>query len=341
MEEKASSSGGVFGRVLGLCSALLEWVQRLGMLMFAPRHKLDGGMVVLRGGKVGEGGFSYVFGGVEAGSWRRVVLKQVRIDEPEQYASAMREVEAHRRFDHPNLMPLLDFSASRSVALMVFPMCSRSLRQVIDAKVVEGGDAWVPEEFSRLFDGTCRGAKAIHASGLAHRDIKPENVLIDDGRAVLMDFGSMAEAKVELSSRRDALVLQDEASVRSTMSYRAPELWEPEAPAFLDTAKADVWALGCLLWAMAYGYSPFEADFPTGGKRPRVVECSHLRVLVTPAAPPKDAIGTRHEPDFFLRVQRASRALLVVDPNTRPDIDRALQLSVSLKEWGAHADPEA
>lgn len=40
-----------------------------------------------------------------------------------------------------------------------------------------------------------------------------------------------------------------------------------------------VWALGCLLFAMMFGYSPFECDFPDGAARPRVVECSYLRVI--------------------------------------------------------------
>lgn len=262
------------------------------------------------------------------------MLKQVRIDEAEQHRNALKEIEAHRRFDHPNLMPLLDCTTtSKSVAWMVFPLCSRgSLRVLIDAKSLRGTDAWSPLEFSRLFEGTCKGVAAIHAKGMAHRDIKPENVLLNhDGRPILMDFGSMAPSHVCVLTRRDALVLQDEAAVNSTMTYRAPELWQPEVPSEIDTAKSDVWALGCLLWAMAYGYSPFESDFPSGAKRPRIVECTHLRVLVQPQPPPKDAFATRHEPDFFFKVCDSAMHLLVTDYKLRPDVDRALQIATALR----------
>lgn len=274
-----------------------------------------------------------MYSGVVSQSGRQVVLKRVSSDDLER---TRREIQAHRRYDHPNLMPLLDSCVSGSVAWMVFPLCADgSLRDAIDAKVVESAaPPWSPADFSKLFEGTCRGLAAMHASGFAHRDIKPENVLIAEGcRPVLMDFGSVAEAKVSVETRRETLVLQDEAAAHSTMPYRAPELWQPEVcpgGGVIDTAKSDVWALGCLLWAMAYGYSPFESDFPSGSKTPRIVPPSHLRTLAKPGLPPKDALGTRHEPEFFARVLSSSLELLVVDHNERPDIHRALDLAVSL-----------
>lgn len=58
--------------------------------------------------------------------------------------------------------------------------------------------------------------------------------------------------------------------------YRAPELWAPEVGDAVD-ARADVWAVGALGWAVAFGLSPFESELAPGRAAPRVVECSHSR----------------------------------------------------------------
>ncbi|KAF9157850.1 hypothetical protein DFQ26_008248, partial [Actinomortierella ambigua] len=76
----------------------------------------------------------------------------------------------------------------------------------------------------------------------AHRDIKPANVLIaDDGQTpVLMDFGSMARARVKIQTRQQALFEQDLAAEQCSMPYRAPELFDVKTGATLDE-KVDIW----------------------------------------------------------------------------------------------------
>ena len=51
--------------------------------------------------------------------------------------------------------------------------------------------------------------------------------------------------------------------------------------------RTDVWAIGCLLFAWYYGYSPFECEFIENTSNVRVVECTHLRVLSKVPSPTK------------------------------------------------------
>jgi len=112
---------------------------------------------------------------------------------------------------------------------------------MIDAKMLNGAiEPWTPRDI----EAVCNGVAAIHAEDYAHRDLKPGN-LLNDGRPVPSDFGSFTTARVRLES--EAVVLQKEAVVHTTMSYRAPRALGPRAPADLDTAKANVLGLGCLL----------------------------------------------------------------------------------------------
>ena len=71
--------------------------------------------------------------------------------------------------------------------------------------------------------------------------------------------------------------MADEASRLCTVSYRAPELFDPPTNSRLD-CRSDVWSLGCLLFAWRFGYSPFECSFSEQGTV-RVTECSYSRVL--------------------------------------------------------------
>jgi serine/threonine protein kinase len=109
------------------------------------------------------------------------------------------------------------------------------------------------ERLLNIFYGIADGLNYIHSCNLAHRDLKPHNVLMsNDGiTPVLTDFGSMTEKVIEIKSSRAAQEIQDWAAQNCSMFYKAPELFNPRNGIAINEF-ADVWSLGCVLYALMY-----------------------------------------------------------------------------------------
>ncbi|EWM20724.1 serine threonine kinase isoform cra_a [Nannochloropsis gaditana] len=184
---------------------------------------------------------------------------------------AANELKVLRAVQHPSLLPLLDSLATRSSKgghtcremAFLFPFCRRgSLTDAID----RANTKWpfTEREVLRTFFGICQGLLALHEHDIAHWDIKPHNVLLSDqGQPLLMDFGSCCSPATQtVTERRAALLLEEQAAAKCSPAYRPPELTQvlPNVPV---DSRVDVWAMGCLLYCLAYGRSPFES--PTEG----------------------------------------------------------------------------
>eukprot|EP00003_Mantamonas_plastica_P029471 TRINITY_DN6986_c0_g1_i3.p1 TRINITY_DN6986_c0_g1~~TRINITY_DN6986_c0_g1_i3.p1 ORF type:complete len:236 (-),score=64.13 TRINITY_DN6986_c0_g1_i3:72-779(-) len=178
----------------------------------------------------------------------------------------MHELEMHSMVkDHPNVIPLLDSSVESvengKEILMLLPLYPASLLDCI-AEQSEKYRNWDEPKLLKAFLDICEGLGEFHFHDppLAHRDIKPGNVMVDDNdNCILVDFGSVREAKVELKNRKDELLLQDDAAKFCTMAFRAPELFNVDRSVLIDE-RVDIWSMGCTLYAMAFGgMSPFES----------------------------------------------------------------------------------
>ena len=139
---------------------------------------------------------------------------------------------------------------------------------------------------------------------------------------ILMDFGSATKARIFISSRREAVAEQDVAAERSTLPYRAPELFDVKTDSTLTEA-VDIWSLGCTLYAMAFHYSPFET--------PSMLEQganTALAVLNNKWDFPKTEERQIYSKGFEEIIKRC----LVSEPSERADIGQVIELTQSALE---------
>lgn len=157
----------------------------------------------------------------------------------------------------------------------------------------------------------------------------------DDGsQPIIMDLGSIAESPVAITSRSQAIAMQDTAAEHSTMPYRAPELFEVDTGAIIDT-KVDIWSLGCTLYACLVGKSPFEMrSDETGGSLNMCVMGGDWRfpdegrnAQKKGKGPAGASAGAGASDEAISEpIREVVRKCLKVDPNERPDIDELIDM---------------
>ncbi|KAK3932870.1 Serine/threonine-protein kinase 16 [Frankliniella fusca] len=226
--------------------------------------------------QLGEGGFSTVYLGEEAGSKRLVAIKKIICHGMDDEKTALREAEYHDVLQHKNILRCLDSSLtghadpvlnSTSMVLLVLPYYPRgTLLHELERRAAS--QSYLdPIDILSMFLQICEGIKVFHEAKpepLAHRDLKTANILLaNNNNPIIMDLGSVARARVKITGSSEAQKLQDLAAERCSMPYRAPELWNVESYCVIDE-RTDIWSLGCLLYAMCYFKSPFDAVYERG-----------------------------------------------------------------------------
>ncbi|KAH8815099.1 kinase-like domain-containing protein [Xylogone sp. PMI_703] len=191
------------------------------------------------------------------------------------------------------------------------------------------------EQQEPLMDGeVTRSQEGIAPGGArayAHRDIKPANIMIDDNgvEPILMDLGSLAPSPTPITSRSQALAVQDEAAEHSTMPYRAPELFDVKTGSTIDT-KVDIWSLGCTLYACLVGKSPFEMrSDETGGSLSICVLGGDWRFPDEGPGgkkKPTNQSGQTTDSGISDGIREIVRSCLKVEPAERPDVDELINM---------------
>jgi len=207
--------------------------------------------------KLGTGGMGEVYLAEDTKLARNVALKVLPPEltsNPDRRERFHREAKAVAALNHPYIVTLHSVEESEGVLFLTLELVDgETLREKIDR-----GPLPVEQVFE-LGAQIGEGLSKAHAAGILHRDLKPHNVMVTvDGRAKLLDFG-LAKFLAPGAADPDAATMARETSPGMTLGtagYMAPE----QALGKEVDARADLFALGVVLYEMATGRSPFRGE---------------------------------------------------------------------------------
>ena len=205
---------------------------------------------------IGRGGMGVVLRAMDPKLNRIVAVKALLPElasNPNSRRRFLREAQAAAAISHPNVVSIYavgdnDQDHSRTPVppfLVMECIVGQSLQQKLD-KV---GPLRLTE-ILRISRQICDGLAAAHKEGLVHRDIKPANILLENGveRVKITDFG--------LARAIDDITVTRTGEVCGTPQYMSPE----QACGDRVDHRSDLFSLGCVMYAMCTGHSPFRGD---------------------------------------------------------------------------------
>ncbi len=210
--------------------------------------------------RLGAGGMGEVYRVRDARLGREAALKFLhseRADDPSALERFTREAHTVSALNHPNIITIHEFGESDEGRFIVMELVrGRPLRQVTAAG---------PMTRDALLHVGRQIAEALavaHAAGIVHRDIKPDNILIrDDGYIKVLDFG--IARLLPQPNRPDVETLTEVTGggvLLGSVRYMSPE----QARGQTVTPATDMFSLGIVLFELATGFHPFDAESPVG-----------------------------------------------------------------------------
>lgn len=263
--------------------------------------------------EIGHGGMAVIYLAHDLKHDRDVVLKVLhpRWAEALGRERFLREIRLAAQLHHPHLLPLYDSGDAEGSLYYVVPFIeggSLGDRLSRNSRLGMSASLQLAREVAEALD-------YAHRHNVVHRDIKPANILLDEGHAVVADFG-IARA---ISEAADIQLTQSGLLV-GTPAYMSPEQAAEEG---VD-GRSDIYGLACVLFELVTGGTPFAGQTPLGvlARRltepaPRLCHCG----IVAPARLEEAlacALARRPEDRFATAGEFAQQLAAVADEITHP-----------------------
>ncbi len=200
---------------------------------------------------LGEGGMAAVYKAYQPGMERYVALKilpQAYARDPEFTGRFEQEAKVIAKLQHPHILPVHDYGEADSYTYIVMPLVETGTL----ADLVRGKPPLPLQRIRRITIQVGDALDYAHSEGLIHRDVKPSNILIDNrGNCLLTDFGiaKMVEGTKHFTQT---------GGIVGTPHYMSPE----QGSGAELTPASDIYSLGVVLYEMATGRVPFDAETP-------------------------------------------------------------------------------
>ena len=197
--------------------------------------------------ELGRGGMATVYLATDLRHEGRVALKVLHPElssalGPDRF---LREIKLAARLNHPHIVPLFDSGEAAGHLYYVMPVVEG---ETLRDRLLREGQIPV-EESLQIVRGIASALDYAHRQNIVHRDIKPENVMLQDGEALVMDFGiakALSVASTETLTQTGMMV--------GTPAYVSPEQAAGENQ--ID-GRSDQYSLACVLYEMISGRKPF------------------------------------------------------------------------------------
>ena len=225
----------------------------------------------------------------------KVLPQHLAKSDPQFIGRFQQEARLLAKLQHPHILPVFDFGDADGYTYLVMPLIETgTLRDLLPSK---------PLPLKQIRNIVTQVGDALdyaHTRGLVHRDVKPSNVLVDErGNCTLTDFGiaKMVEGTAHFTST---------GGIIGTPAYMSPE----QGRGLKVDARTDLYSLGVMLYEMATGRVPFDAETPVA------VIFMHVQ---DPLPLPR-----KINPDLPESVERVILKSLAKDPDDRYQSTKAL-----------------
>ena len=265
------------------------------------------------------GGMSRLFLATDHALGRKVVIKILPPELTSEMSSARfkRESGLTAHLQHPHILPVIAAGEREGLLFYIMPFISgESLR----ARLQREGQLPILDA-TRLVREVADALAYAHGQGVIHRDIKPENILLQGSHAVLADFGIAAALDSSPGQTAGERLTATGMSL-GTIGYMAPEQAVGEKGV---DARADIYALGVVLFEALAGRPPFE------GANVQAIFAAHL----TQRPPPLDDLRAETPPGVVAAVARALEKSPADRFQTAAELRDALEVAVHTSSFTA------